>query len=580
MRVTRTRLWLGLVLAGVVLAMGLATGVALERSVRARETEALRESLEARGRLVRELLVDAPGTAGDPAVLQRALAKAAAAGGVRVSLFDASGSAIADSATGALESARPTPPEVAGALEGRVAADVRPGRTGSPQVLHLAMPAPGGVVRVAGDLAPVEEVVADLRRTLLVVQVLGALLAFGLGVALADRLLRPVHELRDVLSDLADGDLSRRMPWRSGDEFAEIGRVIDRMAEDLRDRIQDLTAEKEQLRAVLLAMVEGVLVVDRERRVVLANPRLRELFGVWGEVVGRPALEVIRRAEVERALADAAGGDQPVLIELDAGEDRDRHLEMHAVRFPASGDLLGAVAVFHDVTDLHRLERVRSEFVANVSHELKTPLTAIRGFAETLQAEGLTPEQRTQYLEVVLRHAGKLTDLIDDLLELSRIEGRHEPLQLSEVDVSALARLLVRDLTPRLEASGIRARLEVADGVVARTDRRALEQVLHNLLDNAVKYTDSGGKVDLRVAVAGDRVRIDVADTGIGIPEEDRARVFERFFRVAKARTRDLGGTGLGLAIVKHLVQAVGGDVFVESQEDKGTTVSVLLPAR
>jgi len=234
--------------------------------------------------------------------------------------------------------------------------------------------------------------------------------------------------------------------------------------------------------------------------------------------------------------------------------------------------------VFHDVTELRRLERVRREFVANVSHELKTPLTAIRGFAETLQAEGLSEAQRHQYLDVVLRHARRLSALIDDLLELSRIEGRQGFLEAVPVDVGALARGLLRDLGPRLKARTLQVDIRAEGAGRAVADRRALEQVLLNLLDNAIKYTDPGGRVVIRVRDDGDRVRTDMADTGIGIPEGDQLRVFERFYRVDKARARDLGGTGLGLSIVKHLVQAMDGEVYVESKEREGTTFTVLLP--
>jgi two-component system phosphate regulon sensor histidine kinase PhoR len=250
---------------------------------------------------------------------------------------------------------------------------------------------------------------------------------------------------------------------------------------------------------------------------------------------------------------------------------------MYAVRFPRQGKLLGTVAVFHDVSELRRLEGVRREFVANVSHELRTPLTAIRGYAEALQSD-LPSEKRQQFLDVNLRHADRLTALIEELLELSRIEGGTRELSLEAIDVAAMARGLLQDLKPRLDARELRAEVVEREAPRARADRRALEQVLLNLLDNAVKYSDPGGAIEISVAASKDGVRIEVSDTGIGIPESDRGRIFERFYRVDKARSRDLGGTGLGLAIVKHLVQALEGDVFVSARDGKGTTFSVHLP--
>jgi two-component system, OmpR family, phosphate regulon sensor histidine kinase PhoR len=255
-----------------------------------------------------------------------------------------------------------------------------------------------------------------------------------------------------------------------------------------------------------------------------------------------------------------------------------RHLQIHAVRFPAAGALLGVVAVVHDVTEIRRLERMRRDFVANVSHELKTPLTAIRGFAETLRGSPVPEAQREAYLDVILRHAERLQRLIDDILELSRVEGRQQPLTLGEVDVARIAAVLLRDLEPQLEARKIRAEVVAGSRGVAWADRRAVEQIFANLLDNATKYTEEGGRILIRVSENDTHVRLEVEDNGIGIPAEDLPRIFERFYRVDKARSRDLGGTGLGLAIVKHLAQAQDGEVSVRSRPGEGTVFVVLLP--
>ena len=287
-------------------------------------------------------------------------------------------------------------------------------------------------------------------------------------------------------------------------------------------------------------------------------------------------LEVTRRSEIADALARAAATSEGIALEADLGDGR--VLEMHARRFPQAGEAQGVVAVFHDVSELRLLESHRRDFVANVSHELRTPLASIQGFVETLHDDSLEPAQRKQYLGVVSRNADRLRALIEDLLELSRIEGRSQPLALEPVDALAVASDLLRDMAPRIEARGLTAAASGAAPPVL-ADRRALEQVLQNLLDNAVKYTEPGGRIEVRAALANGKVRIEVADTGMGIPEADRARVFERFYRVDKARSRDLGGTGLGLAIVKHLVQAMDGDLRLDSREGEGTSVAVLLPA-
>lgn len=418
----------------------------------------------------------------------------------------------------------------------------------------------------------------SLWRSLALAGALEMGLAGVLAYTLSGLLLRRLEELQQGVAAIAAGEEGRLLSLRGPDPLAALARAIEEMGEQLRSRLREVSAEKERLQAMLQGMVEGVLVLDAEGKVVLANPPLSELLGAWGEVRGRRALELIRRTELAEALERAAHSEEPVVRELRLGVERDRQVQMHAVRVPAQGALLGTVAVFHDVTELRRLEGVRREFVANVSHELKTPLTAIQGFAETLH-EGAVPEaRRRHYLEVILRHAERLGALIDDLLELSRIEAGESPLELGDLPVAELAGDLLRDLEPRFEALRIQVRLETAGEGTARADRRALRQVLQNLLDNAAKYGGPDGEVVLRVREEPALVCIEVCDRGIGISERERGRIFERFYRADAARARDPGGTGLGLAIVKHLMQSMGGSVEVESQEGRGSTFRLRLP--
>jgi two-component system phosphate regulon sensor histidine kinase PhoR len=407
---------------------------------------------------------------------------------------------------------------------------------------------------------------------------LSAALAVALALALlAERAhARSLDRIRAAL-EAAQAGAPRERPLRSErGALGALARAVDAAAEQARAHAARSAAERDRLEAIFDGMVEGVLVLGADGRVQLANARVRELLDAWGELTGRSALEATRRPELADALRRAAHSEGALALEIELGEER--VVEMHARRFPVAGEPQGVVAVFHDVSEIRRLESHRRDFVANVSHELRTPLASIQGFVETLHDDSLEPAQRKQYLDVVARNAERLRALIEDLLELSRIEGRTQPLALEPVDAAALASSLLRDMRPRIESR----RLAVAAAGAsppALADRRALEQVLQNLLDNALKYTEPGGRIDVRLSSAGGKVRIEVADTGIGIPEADRTRVFERFYRVDKARSRDLGGTGLGLSIVKHLVQAMDGDIFLESREGHGTTVAVVLPA-
>jgi len=578
--VSRTRLRLAAALTGLVALVVLASAGVAVRSLRERQIRQLTGSLAAEARLVGELTARQGGLREATPELGRLARRVREEISARVTLLSAAGVVLADSEIPferlAQVESHAQRPEVVAARAGRVGTDTRRSRTVGRPFLYVAIPAPsGGVIRVAMDLGRVDVQVAALRHEVFLAAAFGIALALVAAYLLAGRVLRPLRELgRAASSFRTDGALPE--PLRGRDEIGALASDLAAMGTALRTRLAEVSREKERLRAVLHGMVEGVLVLDAGGRIVLANRRLRELFGAWGELPGRQTLEVIRHPEVEAGLRRVAEGGEPVTCEIRLA-DPARFLEMHAVRFPATGPLQGTAAVFHDQSEIRRLEAVRQEFVANVSHELKTPLTAIRGFAETLRSP-LDPAQREQYLDIILRHAERLAALIDDLLELSRIEGRRDPVHLAELHLGEVVRAVLADLKPRLEAHEQRAeRIQEGDDRVL-ADRRGVEQVLLNLLENAAKYSDPGTRIQVRVHAEAEWVQVDVCDEGMGIPEADQTRIFERFYRVDKARSRDRGGTGLGLAIVKHLVQAMHGEVFLTSREGAGSTFSFRLP--
>jgi two-component system phosphate regulon sensor histidine kinase PhoR len=567
-------------LTGLVAVVVVVSGVLAERGLRDREIAGVERSLRERAGLVGEQVAAIRLEPGFTPVLQPLASRAAIAANTRVTLIGPDGRVVADSDVPTSELPKvqnhADRPEVQAALSGRIGRVSRRSATVGRRLLYLAIPATsqgGGVVRLAADLSEVERAVTDLRRTLVVAGGIGVVAAVGFALALAHLMVRPLRRLSDAVAAIASGQLERRVSWRTRDEVGRIADSINRIAEELRERLDEATAEKERLGAVLAGMVEGVLVLDAEGRIVLANPRLREFFAVPGSVEGRLPLEVIRRADVDEALREAGSG-APVVREIEEVGPRGVTLQVHAIGFPAHGERLGTVAVFHDTTELGRLEAMRREFVANVSHELKTPLTAIRGYAETLAAGGVSPEQQRTFLDVILRHGKRLGALIEDILQLSRIESRKLDLEMAPVDVAELARGVLADLEARLVEKKLSASVETRGDPQAMADARSLEQILLNLLDNAIKYTEAGGAITVRVDGAGPRLRVTVEDTGLGIPRADQDRIFERFYRVDRARSREQGGTGLGLSIVKHLVHANGGNVFLESQVGKGTRVS------
>jgi len=584
--VSRFQVKLIAVLAGLVLVVVATAGAVATRSLRELETSRIEQGLVDRAHLVLELRAALPAGA-TSSTLQRFAERAGEVAKARVTLIRPDGRVVGDSRVvgsevGSLDN-HAARPEVAAAFRGEIGRSSRWSDTLRRRLMYVAVPpdeaANGEVVRLAVDLAEVDASAAALRRELLLAGAVGLAGALVLSYIISRLTLRPVGQLREVVAAIADGKLERRLRWPARDELGEIAASINRLAEQMHERLAEATAEKVQLEAVLTSMVEGVLVLDAEGRIKLANPRLQELLDVWEDPRGRRPRDLVRNQALHQAIFDATSSGEPVVREIEIERPEPRFLLMHAVAVPASAGG-GCVAVFHDESEVRRLDRVRRDFLANASHELRTPLTSIQGFAATLLGNSTSPEERDKYLDVISRNAERLSSLIDDLLELSKIEGRREMLRPSEVDVGAVACMLLEDLAPRLAQRGISARPDVSDDATAWADRRAVEQVLTNLLDNAIKYSHENGEIRVSIRSSTGRLEVAVSDSGVGIPAEDIDRVFERFYRVDKARSRALGGTGLGLAIVKHLVQGMGGEIRVESEPGVGSTFTFWLPRR
>ena len=408
--------------------------------------------------------------------------------------------------------------------------------------------------------------------------------AAGIGIFVAGRVTQPVVEMQEIARRMSEGEYNARAPVRSVDELGALGRALNVMMARLREKIDDLQEERAKATAILDGMVEGVIAVDAHEGIVLMNERARAMFGVGparGE--GKPLPEVIRSAELHELFrATRAGGQEvPLRRELRLGHPVARMLEINAVPLRLGAGDSGAVMVLHDVTALRRLERVRTEFVANVSHELRTPLTAIQGYLETLLGGALEERRHARrFLEIAFNHTERLGRLLNDLTDLSNIELGKVSLRLGPVRFGEVLGSVLDIVRPKAEAGrvGLIADVEPPD-LRVNADHDRLAQILINLVDNAVKYTREGGWVTVRVRPDGKGVEVRVRDTGVGIPRADLPRITERFYRVDKARSRELGGTGLGLAIVKPLVLAHGGELSIDSVEGEGTTVRFTLPA-
>ena len=363
----------------------------------------------------------------------------------------------------------------------------------------------------------------------------------------------------------------------------ELARPLEELAERIQQRVGQLESENNRLGIILESITEAILVVDRDGRVVLANKALANLFGLDPPLEGLLTAEVVRYATIQDALAGCLADGRRREMEVDLTGARERHLDLQVAPILEENECIGVVAVLYDITRLRELERMRRDFVANVSHELCTPLTAIKGYAEIL-SDGAVDDRETarRFTGIIENHADRLTHLLGDLLDLSRLESDQLEVELIPCELKPLVDTSVGSVSQAAAQKQIDIHCDVSPSVQVICDPKLIEQALINLLDNAVKYTPAGGKVHIgtRPVEDTDRLAIYVEDTGIGIPSEDLGRIFERFYRVDKGRSRDLGGTGLGLSIVRHIAEVHGEQVSVQSKLGAGTTFSFELQSR
>jgi two-component system phosphate regulon sensor histidine kinase PhoR len=581
---------LTLTLVGFVALSTLVAGLYLGRALEHLAVASLEGRLVTAGRLLhdeaRMLLVGGS----DPAALATFARRAARPTESRVTVLGADGVVLADSEVapadlGRLDNHRERP-EFKAALDGRVGRALRTSASSQAALLYVALPIRDrdrviGVVRLAQPLAAATAAFGGLSRVMLAGGLVALAVAFGIGIFVAGRVTRPVVEMQAIARKMSEGQFAVRAPVRSDDELGALGRALNVMVQRLREQIQNLEAERAKATAILDGMVEGVVAVDGQECIVLMNERARAMFGVGrGRGEGKPFLEVIRNADLHEIFRSGRTAGGVFRRELRLVQPADRTLRVTAVPLRLAGADPGLVLVIDDVTELRRLEQVRTEFIANVSHELRTPLTAIQGYLETLLGGALEErEHARRFVEIAFRHTERLGRLLNDLTDLSNIELGKVSLRLAPTPLRPLVDSVLELVAAKARDGEVTVTAEVSDTVTVQADHDRLAQILINLVDNAVKYTPAGGTVTVRAQpVAGGRVEVSVSDTGIGIPRADLPRITERFYRVDKARSRELGGTGLGLAIVKHLVLAHAGDLTVESDEGRGTTVRVLLP--
>lgn len=478
--------------------------------------------------------------------------------------------------------------EVKAARLGRVGTDIRYNRALDQKLMYVAVPVPAGaptaIIRLAAETGELDASLVMARNLVLMSGLLLALVAIYLGILISRRMVRPLEELRTGVVRFGRGELGQKIIPSGWAESAELADALNDMAQTLDQRIRSITQRQNEQEAVLAGMIEGVLAVDADERLINLNGAAAQLLRLKRDnAIGRTVQEVVRNAELIRLITRTLNSRLPVEGEFVLNEPEERFIQVHGAQLPeAEGGSSGAVVVLHDITTLRKLENIRREFVANVSHELKTPITSIKGFVETLKEGAIeNGEDARRFLEIIEKQADRLNSIIEDLLTLSRIEQGADKAEIyleerpvSEVVEGALdmCRQKAADKQLVLEATS-------SEGLLARINAPLLEQALVNLIDNAVKYSEAGKRILVRAYEQDLQVQIEVQDEGCGISAEHLPRLWERFYRVDRARSRAAGGTGLGLAIVKHIVLAHGGTVSVESTPGSGSTFRVQLPS-
>jgi two-component system phosphate regulon sensor histidine kinase PhoR len=394
----------------------------------------------------------------------------------------------------------------------------------------------------------------------------------------------PWRQIERLVRQIAGGDRPRTFLVDGGPEAQRVGLALESIFARQEGLGRQIAGRESGTQTILRAMQDGLLVVDKSLRVTLVNQAFRKLFGLPEISVGTPLLDVVRDATADRLIAETlrtGKATQSELILADAKTNSERDVEISAVPVKDEADLTtGAVVLFHDITQLKQADQVRRDFVANVSHELRTPLSIVRGYIETLLDNPKTSDKElSRILRVMERHSKRLGLLVDDLLTLAQLESRNTTLQFSDVQLAELFESVIRDWGKQLSEKRLKVAVDLSpDAQTIRADEARLHEVLYNLLDNAVKYSRENGEIGMQAVQRGHEVVLSVTDTGIGISKDDLPRIFERFYRADKARSRELGGTGLGLAIVKHIAQLHGGRVEAESELGRGTTIRVVLP--
>ncbi len=547
----------------------------------------LEEVLTARAGLVEYLLMH--DDLADTAQVDAVVDKASQASRTRITVILRDGRVTGDSDNDpATMDNHADRPEVKAALEGKTGVTNRYSYTLQQEMMYVTVPVrrDSTIVGVVRTSLAVPRIMATLQAKYIDITlgaIVAALFAAIVSYIISHRINSVLQEIRQGARRFAEGDFSYRLAVSQSEEMGAVVESLNEMGNQLNERMQTIIAQRNELEAILTNMVEGVLVLDAEFRIVRCNKAISTLFGLnEADVVGGNIYETIRNADLLQFIKKLYAAKQPIEAEIVLHGEQDRFLQTHGtfIHDTATKKINYAIVVFNDISRLKKLENVRRDFVANVSHELKTPITSIRGFVETLVDGAIEDREKArEFLSIIFKQSNRLNAIIEDLLSLSRIEqdGERGSIAKEKVALKPVLKSAILICNNKAAAKDIDLRLVCDEDILVTINSPMLEQAIVNLIDNAVKYSNEGAPVDVGAMQEDSETRIVVKDSGCGIPAEHLPRIFERFYRVDKARSRKLGGTGLGLAIVKHIVQAHGGWVTVESKVDAGSTFVIHL---
>lgn len=519
--------------------------------------------------------------------LREYISKASEDINARVTIIDTDGKVLADSAIDehTLDNHK-NRPEVTSALKGVIGKNIRYSKSLKTDMYYIAVPVKEKntvlkIVRVALPLHEVNSYVFHLRLIIITAIFVVCVIVFLISLPIAKSVSEPLQNMARLARNIADGNFEHQLPIISRDEIAELSHSFNYMAKRLKENVEEITNEKNRVQAILTSMADGVLAVDNEGKIILINPVVEYLFGFKAaEVKGRPIIEIIRNFELEGIINQALQQEIFINKEIEIISPVPKIFKVRVSPFYTVDYVnIGIVVILRDITELRILEQVRTEFVTNVSHELRTPLTSIKGFVETL-LDGAMEEKVTseRFLKIISDETDRLNRLIGDILSLSKIEAKPTEFSRTKVQMEKVINNVVSMLYPQANSKKLNLTTEISPLPAILANEDMMRQLLINLIDNAIKYTPPNGKVTVEAASVKGGVQIKIKDTGLGIPVASLPRLFERFYRVDKARSREMGGTGLGLAIVKHIVEANNGNVQVESKVGEGTEFIVYLP--